>query len=138
MALSNILNEPRREITESLVGIAVLILPVYADYRFGCWFNNVVGDGLPPVDVPRTLTGMFVGILLTLILIAIAIGTHAFGDHVCEVLQDHGLQLRPNTRYGADGKAKFNSEEAAREESKRVRGDGFSWCNNCQAYHVSR
>ena len=37
MALSNIFREPRREITETLVGVGVVILPVYVNYRLGAW-----------------------------------------------------------------------------------------------------
>lgn len=43
MALSNILREPRREIIETLVGIAIFIIPVYLDYRFGLWFEKATG-----------------------------------------------------------------------------------------------
>lgn len=108
MALSNIFREPRREITETVVGVGVIFtmgfIPIYADYRFACWFERATystGDG----DCPWPL-GMFFGVValaalvVLVILLATAVaGIHKFGDTICNALQNRGIHLRPRQRY---------------------------------------
>lgn len=101
MALSNIFREPRREITESVVGLVAVALPVYGDFLFAKWFQEATtpsnGPGCPwPI-------GMALGILIVigtaLFVTAAVYLTHAIGDSICNVLQRRGLHLRPRQRY---------------------------------------
>lgn len=105
MALSNIFREPRREITESAVGIMVFAIPaaLYAwivyiicrwieglslrpDGTFGCpW-------GLAAIVVAPAM--MVIGFAGYMALIA----THALGDAACNALQRAGIHLRPRVR----------------------------------------
>lgn len=92
MALSNIFNEPRRELTESVVGIAVfaaVVTPlVIADYLFSLWFHEATGGGTK--GCPWQL-GMLLGVLFAavgLLLISGLLGlTHAIGEDVCNALE---------------------------------------------------
>lgn len=39
MALSNIFREPRREITESAIGLGIFAAAAWADYHFAVWLQ---------------------------------------------------------------------------------------------------
>ena len=104
MALSNIFREPRREITESIVGLIVAIGPVtafcIADYYGAVWASVAWFDGTTStfwgcaiVLIPMCIFGIVFFGWLALIL------THAIGDDVCDALEERGLQLRPRDRY---------------------------------------
>ncbi len=93
MALSNILNEPRREITESIVGLIILCAFMAVDYAFGVWLENVAGHN----DIPWPI-GMILGIPATILLVAILFVTHAIGESVCNILQKNDIHLRPRDR----------------------------------------
>lgn len=104
MALSNIAQEPRREITESAVGISVVVggLAAYmwADYLFAFWMRAKFGDYQMPLPV-----GMFVGFIGGIIVFVLGalflIATHALGEKICNALDDFGWRLRPKVRYPA-------------------------------------
>jgi hypothetical protein len=96
MALSNIFREPRREITESLVGLSIFAAVLVPDYYLALWFQGVTGGpnggGCPwPV-------GMFFGLVVGFILILGSIEAHELGDAVCNALQRRDLHLRPKQR----------------------------------------
>ena len=98
MALSNIVNEPRREITETIVGLTTVGTIAYAYYRFGVWFQRVADP--PPPWVAGVIAGMCVGVLGTLLLIAAAAITHWAGESICNKLErSYGIRLRPMKRY---------------------------------------
>src|SRR3954463_6782832 len=99
MALTNIFREPRREITEQVVGAALvvpaIVLCVWATVYFGgsvyacpalkespCWIGAAV-------TLPAILLAIIIG--LTVI--------HGIGDAACNALQRRGLHLRPRVRY---------------------------------------
>lgn len=96
MALSNICKEPRREITESLVGIGIVAGVVYGDYLLAKGIFGIHPDRFDFV------------LVMVLIPIVLAIGslfsfgllhlTHAVGEGICNSLADHGLELRPKNR----------------------------------------
>jgi hypothetical protein len=94
MALSNIFQEPRREITESAIGLALFGVAVWGDYRFGCFYN---ASGYGPVT-EGMVAGALVGILLFMVLVVIAYATHAIGESVCNAAQAMGIHLRPRVR----------------------------------------
>lgn len=91
MALTNIFREPRREITEFVVGIAVVGAIGVPDYYFATWFE-AVSNGCPwPL-------GMIIGAAAGLCLVLAAIATHALGEGICDTLDRRGLRLRPANR----------------------------------------
>lgn len=95
MALSNIFREPRREITESVIGIIPLALFLYADYQFALWFHEITGgnkDGCP------VFLSLFVGIFGLVAFVLVLNVTHALGERLCDSLADRGLELRPKRR----------------------------------------
>lgn len=95
MALNNIRREPQREITESLVGLVVVVGLVWGDYSFGQWVHSLD----PTIHVA---IGMFFGALLIILSPAVGfvalVGTHKVGEIVCDVLASFGLHLRPRVR----------------------------------------
>ncbi len=101
MALSNIFREPRREITESVVGLTVFGLAAWADYSFGRWLQEYAhithsdGTGFDPVPWPM---GMIAGVLIAIGAVFVVLGTHALGDVICNALQRNGIHLRPRQR----------------------------------------
>lgn len=101
MALSNIFREPRREITESLVGFSIFLLPLYLDYRFSLFFEAATTTPGKQDYCPWPL-GMVVGAFaiafVFFALMGIAYGTHAAGEGICNVLAARGLELRPRNR----------------------------------------
>ncbi len=96
MALSNIFREPRREITESVVGLAIFGVVVWGDYIFARWCQTW--------DDSSLLFWMFMGALgaMTSVTAAIVVlfATHVLGDFICSVLEDSGIRLRPRRRIG--------------------------------------
>jgi hypothetical protein len=93
MALSNIFREPRREITESAIGLAIIGAYLYADYCFGVWFQTATGR-----DHALRVAGMAIGLLITCIAALMILVTHWLGEFVCDSLADRGLELRPRRR----------------------------------------
>lgn len=95
MALTNIFNEPRREIIEQIAGVLILVVPVWLDYRFAVWFQHVTGPR-DPCPVPM---GMFFGAVAGMMIISALIMIHWAGEAVCDALAERGLELRPTQRY---------------------------------------
>ena len=99
MALSNMRREPRREITETVVGVIVFGAYVVADWYFAQWFQWVTG----PQGAYPWPAGMVLGILVltvgTAAVIALPFIVHNIGDFACEVLGLIGLDPRPRQRY---------------------------------------
>jgi hypothetical protein len=99
MALSNILIEPRRELIESAVGVALVALALALDIAFGAWLHRwAAAHG---AEVPA-LAGCFVGLLATMLLFLLAHLTHWVGEGACDLLKRHGMEIRPKTRYARD------------------------------------
>ena len=96
MALSNIFREPRREITESIIGIVAAIGVVgggiWIDYRIGCWIESISGTGFWHTSWE---VGMGLGFIGLCALIVAAEITHALGESICEALADKGYDPRP-------------------------------------------
>lgn len=90
MALSNMLKEPRREITESVVGILLVLM--YASVAIT--IQQLVNPYIKDVAI-STVIGIFAPIFGYLILV----GIHAIGEAACNALARKGIELRPKQRY---------------------------------------
>ncbi len=93
MALSNILNEPQREVTESVVGLALLAMYFVCDYSFALWFCKITAA---PNNGCFWIVVFFIGPLLTLVIVAALFATHAIGESICNALERRGVRLRPS------------------------------------------
>lgn len=98
MALSNILREPRREITETVIGFALV-----GGYLIGdCRLASYVGPTLDP-DYPKDwfadiVVLMAIGLLLTVLSVPLMFFIHFVGEEVCNALRRRGLDPRPVRR----------------------------------------
>ena len=99
MALSNIFREPRREITESVVGLCVFAVFALADWWFASWLADCPACGpTAPPWVLRMLLSLLVGVMLVILGCGVLLFTHALGDAICNALQARGIHLRPRER----------------------------------------
>ncbi len=96
MALTNILREPRREITETVVGLAIIVPIVYLDYRFALWFEEATG---PDKSCPWPI-GMMFGVMIAILIVMGAVAIHILGTGICNWLENNGIQMRPRQRFG--------------------------------------
>lgn len=94
MALSNIFREPRRETTETAVGVA-MVAGVCAVVIGAPVCISWAMPGLDFVDGVLLLCGLAAS-LMGLWLVALA--AHSLGEVVCDALQRRGIHLRPRNR----------------------------------------
>jgi hypothetical protein len=100
MALFNIFNEPRREITESVVGIICvsgIIGPiVFLGY---CIAPALEGPGVPFILAwASSLIIVCFALIMMYIILQII---HVAGEYLCDRLEKNGMQIRPIQRYRA-------------------------------------
>lgn len=107
MALSNMRIEPRREITESAIGIAALFVIIPVLVLGGVWFQYFTGG---PFSI-RTMNGDYcpwpLGILIvvcslfltTLLIWGLNHLTHYIGEKICDGMARIGWDPRPKQRY---------------------------------------
>lgn len=100
MALSNIAAEPRRELIEQGVGVAVLVLLGILDFkvsaRVSAWSHND-----PPLVVDMLLLPLaFLAFLFLagLLFTGLWYLAHALGEGACALLKVAGLEIRPKQR----------------------------------------
>lgn len=96
MALINIFNEPRREVTESAIGITVFIILAGLDYAFAIWFQHLTK--IIDIEYP-IFVGLLFGIFVMLAIWASIHLTHLWGESICNLLAQRGIELRPKRRY---------------------------------------
>lgn len=96
MALSNMLNEPRRELTETAVGIGVAAGVCLLDYAFANWLADVTAG--TPARAPLAIW-LAVGLVVIIFGGMAIVAIHAIGDATCNALQRQGVHLRPRRRY---------------------------------------
>ena len=93
MALSNIFREPRREITEQVIGVIAVAIFLWGDYVFASWMPHD-GHVWPPI---------WAGMLLWPLCLAIGLvglsGLHLVGEGVCALMARAGFDPRPKRRY---------------------------------------
>lgn len=99
MALSNIFNEPRREISEAVVGLllfagglAAIGLPSYV---IVCWLS----PQYPHTSFAAELVlGGLISVVAGASLILLGRIVHFVGEFVCDELELRGVHLRPRER----------------------------------------
>jgi uncharacterized membrane protein (DUF485 family) len=98
MALSNMLREPRRELTEQAVGMVVLALALVPDYYAAVWLQaHDTSKDFVPVAIWMIAAALIVGVgvfVLGLVMYVI----HQMGEGICDALARRGLELRPRER----------------------------------------
>jgi polyferredoxin len=98
MALTNIFREPRREITEQIVGIVPIALFLFGDWKFSLWFQRQQ----PHPGWPDIVLGMMVGLLIPVLIgifsVLLLFFTHYIREEICDSLAARGLELRPKNR----------------------------------------
>lgn len=98
MALTNIIREPRREITESAAGIMLFAGLIWLDYGLAK-FMDIPAPSQSKADHYFILfVGMFAGAAIIAVTIGLLFLTHAIGEGICNSLARHGLELRPKNR----------------------------------------
>lgn len=99
MALSNIFREPRREITETVIGIATLSVIWIPAYLGANWSFAHEPDKVHNPWAMWFFVWLLLWPCLTLGGTAAAIFIHYVGEEVCNSLASRGLNLRPKRRY---------------------------------------
>lgn len=112
MALSNIRKEPRREITESAIGIFVVGAYVSLDYLLCRWVLGPSASAGAAGDIAQSSQHysppywpLFAFLMLSIGIGGPVIGarllylTHAAGEIVCGWLKAFGADPRPRQRY---------------------------------------
>src|SRR5713226_7817612 len=97
MALSNILREPRREITETIIGMLLVGLPLLANSVFTNWAMTGYVQHTP-AEAPYVVAWIFVFFMWPAIIVVgwlALLAFHAAGDGICNILDDAGIHLRP-------------------------------------------
>jgi hypothetical protein len=95
MALSNIFVEPRRELTESGIGIAFVGLLLLIDLPIAFWIEHRI-DRLP------FGAAMVIGFLSIVIIFLALLLIHLIGEGLCNYLTRQGIEIRPKIRYRMD------------------------------------
>jgi len=102
MALSNVLVEPRRELTEQVVGLLVAVLPMGLIAWVVRWFTPMAVDGREPHLGDYAFVTFVVtsgGFIAFWVVVGVLLLIHAIGEVVCGALARAGLELRPKRRY---------------------------------------
>lgn len=95
MALSNIFREPQREITETVLGIVVVLPALAMAWKIADFLSTT--QGAPPWVVCFGLSILITGIVIAISL-AILVFIHFIGEEVCGALAERGLEIRPKDR----------------------------------------
>ncbi len=100
MALSNIFKEPRREITESAIGILAAVGSI-AVTSVAVYYTGVFVHHFSPQTPLASCVGTAIFLLPATVvaLIGLAVATHAIGESVCASLAKRNLDPRPKQRY---------------------------------------
>jgi len=101
MALSNIMREPRREITESVVGFIAFVGYIFVDYLVSQAMDPyyVTTRYSPPWGLTIVFVMLFVGIISPIVIFAAFYLTHAIGEMVCGWMKAANVDPRPRQRY---------------------------------------
>ncbi len=96
MALSNIFREPRREITESAVGLIVFAAMLATGWFSSLWTWRSLGW---PLNEWYCFIGVGLGAVVMIVVAWTIIEfTHDLGDAICNGFERGGIHLRPRVR----------------------------------------
>lgn len=99
MALSNIFREPRREITESVVGISFFAIIGMAIHFLAMWmYTHFTIEPYPRNYWGNIAAAHFIALIVLAIGWGLLLWTHSVGDDICGFLANRGLYLRPRVR----------------------------------------
>ncbi len=118
MALSNIINEPRRELTEQLAGTILAAGLGWADYRFAIFAQRLEGPTHHPTPF---LTWLVVGVLLFAGAWGCLLLIHLIGEVLLNYLARSGLELRGPTLAEREARRWRDEEKRQRDEDRRLR-----------------
>lgn len=93
MALSNLLNEPRREITEQVIGAIGICGFIGIDYVIAIWGVGAKAT----LDVITSM--LFIPPVLGLAFVTLFFGVHLIGEIFCDLLKQVGADPRPKQRF---------------------------------------
>jgi len=96
MALSNLPREPRREITETLIGLLVIVPVAVIIHLIAGLFPHK--DPYIDVFFSHFFALFIVGFGLFFLWLGV-IAIHNLGENVCNALAKKGLELRPRRRH---------------------------------------
>lgn len=103
MALSNIFNEPRREITETVVGFLVFFSVGVGVHLGAVWWRAhelEKGGVISGEEFALMHVYVFLGLgVAMLVLPFVLVLIHTVGEGLCDWLGRRGLELRPKERY---------------------------------------
>lgn len=103
MALSNIGREPRREITESVIGIVAVVVWLGVAFLIARTFDphyiNAPNDYGPSWAFTVSFVTLVVATIGPLLFFGIFCLTHALGEEVCDWLKAVRIDPRPKRRY---------------------------------------
>jgi hypothetical protein len=97
MALNNIFREPRREITESVLGLAAVITVAYLDYHLSAVIKSYPSFKGSDISVIAITIPWLVGAGTAILWLFLQV-THMIGEGICNSLARRGLELRPRKR----------------------------------------
>ena len=101
MALSNIFNEPRREITETAVGFAIVAPVISVWVATSLWMARA-DYSYENHPIACTVLAFFLVLMGMMASFAILSGffllVHSIGEGFCDALQRRGIHLRPRRR----------------------------------------
>lgn len=122
MTIANMRNEPKREITESAVGITAIIGAVIGGYYGTCYIQSIISwNDTITLGGTYALSALILLAIIIILCIAIPL-THFVGDLICGGLEDLGIQLRPIWRYQIsvvrDGKKMYQYKNSKTGEYK--------------------
>lgn len=98
MALSNLFKEPRREITETLVGFVVITPFIVLDVWGARWLQALQPHNARPFLIIMVLVALMMFVAFALSMLAL-LGIHTVGEKACNALARRGINLRPKERY---------------------------------------
>lgn len=108
MALSNIGNEPRREITESAIGVLAIVVWLGMAFLIARIIDPPYVNGPHDYSASWLFTVSFVTFIVAtlgpLLLFGTLFITHEIGEVVCDWLKALRIDPRPTQRYGRNGR----------------------------------
>jgi hypothetical protein len=100
MALTNIFREPRREITETIAGIAAIVIVLGGLLAIGAKSVQFISPEMyEESPIGAGIVALVVAVIVVFTTSVILNVIHDVGEEVCGSLQKRGINLRPKRRY---------------------------------------